>query len=49
MYGEDRVVFGSDYPMWDPGTELERFMGLMLTESLKDKILSKNLITLLGI
>jgi predicted TIM-barrel fold metal-dependent hydrolase len=49
MYGEDRVVFGSDYPMWDPGAELERFYTLPLSDRVKEKILSQNLCDLLGI
>lgn len=27
-YGCDRILFGSDFPMWDPGAELERFRAL---------------------
>lgn len=28
MYGIDRILFGSDYPMWDPSSELEIFSSL---------------------
>lgn len=31
LFGADRVLFGSDYPMWDPGEELERIGRLGLT------------------
>ena len=41
-YGADRVVFGTDYPMWNPETELHRFFGLGLTEEENEKILHKN-------
>ena len=32
MYGEDRIMFGSDYPMWDAGTELARLRSLPLSK-----------------
>ena len=32
MYGAERFLFGSDYPMWNPGSELERLYSLGLTE-----------------
>ena len=41
-YGADRFLFGSDFPMWSPQDELERFRALDLTEEEKDRILSKN-------
>ena len=41
-YGADRVLFATDYPMWDPSEELERFDRLGLTEEEKEKILWKN-------
>lgn len=28
LYGTDRILFGSDFPMWKPGDELERFASL---------------------
>jgi len=31
FFGADHVMFGSDYPMWDAGKELERFMNLPLS------------------
>lgn len=27
-YGTDRILFGSDFPMWEPSEEYERFSGL---------------------
>lgn len=47
-YGADRVVFGTDYPVWDPRTEVERFMSLPLTEAEQRKILWTNHLRLLG-
>lgn len=29
-YGAERFVYGSDYPMWDPAVEMERFLKLQL-------------------
>ncbi len=41
-YGAERVLFGTDYPMWSPVNELDRFMNLPLTEEEKRMILSEN-------
>lgn len=48
-YGDDRVLFGSDFPMWDPKSELEHFLSLPLPERSKEKILSENAIRFLGL
>ena len=40
-YGADRVMFATDYPMWSPKEELERFNKLGLTEEEKEQILYK--------
>lgn len=48
-YGVDKVLFGTDYPMWDPATELERFFKIGLTEEENKKILSENAQKLFGI
>jgi len=37
-YGAERMAFGSDYPLWDPVVELNRFMGLNLTMEQKEQI-----------
>lgn len=42
IYGADKVLFGTDYPMWTPSEELKRFSELNLTEEQKDAILHKN-------
>lgn len=41
-YGADRVLFGTDYPMWDPSEELARLRSLGFDKSDMDKILYKN-------
>ncbi len=48
-YGEDRVLFGTDYPMWSPKEELDYFLSLDLTDTAKEKILSQNAKKLFGI
>lgn len=42
LYGADKVLFGTDYPMWSPTAELESFFKLGLTEADNKKILSEN-------
>ena len=37
-YGAERCVYGSDFPMWDPVTEMERFQRLKLTDNQKEQI-----------
>ena len=37
-YGAERFVYGSDFPMWDPVQEMERFMRLKLTDDQKEQI-----------
>ena len=41
-YGEDYVLFGSDFPMWNVGDELERLKKLNLSEIQMEKILHLN-------
>jgi predicted TIM-barrel fold metal-dependent hydrolase len=41
-YGAHRILFGSDYPMWDPPACLEEFMRLDLTDEERELILCKN-------
>ncbi len=48
-FTEDRVFFGTDYPMWSAEGELERFDRLNLTETAREKILYKNICDFLGI
>lgn len=41
LYGAERMAFGSDYPMWDPVLETERFLQLDLTDAQKEQIAHK--------
>ena len=42
-YGVGRVFFGTDYPMWEPSEEMNRFDMLPLTQAEKKAILGENL------
>ena len=48
-YGADRVLFGTDYPMWRPDTELDRFFTLDLSDEARHLILSENAKRVYGI
>ncbi len=48
-YGADRVLFGTDHPMWPYEDELERFSSLGLTEDETEKILYRNAVKIFGI
>jgi uncharacterized protein len=48
-HGADKVLFGTDYPMWSHEEELERFYSLGLTDEERELILWKNAAKLLGI
>lgn len=41
-HGVDKMLFGSDYPMWDHKEEFERFLRLELTEEERRAILFNN-------
>lgn len=41
-YGADRAFFGTDYPMWEPGEELRRFMRLPLSQAEREGVLHAN-------
>ena len=41
-YGTNRVLFGTDYPMWEPKAEIERFMQIDLTDKEREDILYNN-------
>jgi predicted TIM-barrel fold metal-dependent hydrolase len=41
-FGADRVLFGSDYPMWDPGAEIARLRSLGLCDDELTLILEEN-------
>lgn len=42
LYGADRVLFGTDYPMWTAEEELKRFSKLPLTKREREMILYEN-------
>ena len=46
-HGVEKMLFGSDFPMWDPEEELERFDTLGLTGDERDMVLYKNALELL--
>lgn len=48
-YGAERFVYGSDYPMWDPQVEMERFLKLKLSDSQREQIAHKTAEYLLNI
>lgn len=41
-FSRERVLFGTDYPMWNPGEEIQRFHRLKLTADEEEKILGRN-------
>jgi predicted TIM-barrel fold metal-dependent hydrolase len=49
IYGAERFLFGSDYPMWDPGAELKQFQELKLRDKDKELILYRNVWQFLGL
>lgn len=48
-YGPERLVYGSDYPLWDPAVEVQRFLSLGLTDAETEQIAHKTAEDLLGI
>jgi predicted TIM-barrel fold metal-dependent hydrolase len=48
-FGEDNVIFGTDFPMWDATDELTALRKLNLPEETTEKILHKNIVKVLGI
>lgn len=48
-FGVDNVLFGTDYPMWDPGAELKMLGLLELGSDAEEKILHLNAERLLGL
>ena len=41
-YGVERVLFGTDYPLWTPESEMERFMRIDLADAEREDILYNN-------
>lgn len=48
-FGADRVLFGTDYPMWDARAEVDRLLSLGLSHEDYEKIFHKNAEKLFGI
>ena len=48
LFGADHVMFGTDYPMWEPKRELERFMNLPLHDDEREQVLWKTAASVLG-
>lgn len=48
-YGAERFLYGSDFPMWDPAVEVQRFFHLKLTDNEKEQIAWKTAAHLLCI
>lgn len=48
-YGTDRVLFGTDYPMWDVNVEVKRFLSLGYGQEDADKILYQNAVKVYGL
>lgn len=48
-FGADRVLFGSDYPMWSVVDEIERMNRIDLTDDEREKIFYKNACRLLSV
>ena len=48
-YGADRLVYATDYPLWDPVVEMERFLSLGLTDDEIERICWKTPARLLGL
>ncbi|MDO5118412.1 MAG: amidohydrolase family protein, partial [Eggerthellaceae bacterium] len=42
LYGADRVMFGSDFPMWDPKSEFDFLASLELPAADFEKITWRN-------
>ena len=48
-HGYQKILFGSDFPMWDHAQELERFNQLNLTSAEREAVLGGNAARLLGL
>lgn len=48
-FGDDKFLFGTDFPMWNAKEELNRFLSLKLGKSSEEKILHKNFETLFSL
>ena len=49
LYGAERMVYGTDFPMWNPEKSLEDFFNIGLTDEENELILNKNAKRILNI
>ena len=42
LFDPTHIFFGTDYPMWEPGEELERFLSLKLGDRMNEMVLGEN-------
>ena len=47
-FDPSHIFFGSDYPMWTPGTELASILSLGLDDSTLEGVLGLNFLTFLS-
>lgn len=48
LYGTDRLMFGSDYPMWAPAEEFRMYDALPFTDAEKERLFHRNAERFLG-
>ncbi len=48
-FGADRLLFGTDFPLWDTEEELTRFMAVRMSDTDREKILYSNGAEILGL
>ena len=48
-FGVDKFFFGTDFPMWNPEEEIERFLSLGLSKTENEKILYENFAKFFGL
>ncbi len=48
-FGAENMLYGTDYPMWEPQGELERFMRMKLTDAEREDILWNNAARIFGL
>lgn len=49
LYGAERMAFGTDYPLWDPVRETQRFLRLKLTDEQLEQIGNKTVERILNL
>lgn len=48
IYGTDRIMFGSDFPMWSPTAELDEFVAAGFSDAELENLLRNNALRFLG-